>query len=40
MGINDENPKMEVSNQIKDLIHEVFELELSGHKDAINLYID
>lgn len=40
MGINDENPKMEVSNQIKDLIHEVFELELSGHKDARNLYSD
>ena len=38
MGDNQEDSRLEMSQQNKQIIQQVFELELDGHKDARELY--
>ncbi|WP_455646001.1 MnmC family methyltransferase [Methanosphaera sp.] len=40
MDNTEDNARLEISEQHKSLIQQVFELELSGHKDARELYHD
>ncbi len=38
MEDNEENPRLEIKEQNKEIIRQVFELESNGHKDARDLY--
>lgn len=40
MSSEDESSRLEISNQNKELIQEVFELEADGHKDAREIFKD
>ena len=35
---DEENSRLEMKNQIKQMVRQVFELELAGHRDARDLY--
>ncbi len=35
-----EDSRLEISEHIKNTIHEIFELESMGHKDAREIYAD